>query len=115
MALRALGHDQSLAANCTDAHPYTIGDVDYTATLFDASADLGDILGPDSAAVGYLLQPPDDRDDLEQIAGYILEWRRGSNIVSAELSALGRTPDQAENDQFGLLVELYFNKSEQLS
>jgi hypothetical protein len=113
-ALRSLGQDQSLAANCTGEHPYLYGDIEYTSTLFDASASFIPVLGNDSAAVGYVLTPPADSDEPE-ITGYIIEWRKGPNIVSAELSATGRLPSDDENDQFGNLVATYFLRSDALS
>ena len=107
-ALRALGHDQSTAANCTGERPYTINDVEYTAQLFDATAAVGEAIGSDSAAVGYIITPPADQPDLDEYDGYILEWRRGSHIITVELSGIDRVPTEDENNRFSTLVAGYY-------
>ena len=113
-ALRTLGRDQAIVANCVGQHPYTLGGVDYTAELTDATAALGDTLGPDTAAVGYLLTPPADQTDLQPISGYIIEWRQGKYIVGTEISVDGRVPTQDEKDQFTRLVQQLFERSADL-
>ncbi len=113
-ALRSLGQDQAIVANCVGEHPYTIGGVDYTAQLFDATAALGETLGPDTAAVGYVLVPPADQTDLEQISGYIVEWRRGKHIVSTEFSVTGRVPTDDENNKLGFLIRRLYDRSADL-
>lgn len=114
-ALRALGHDQSTAANCTGPMPYTLGGEEFTAELYDATAAIGEAIGNQSAAVGYRIFPPDDRDDLREFNGYILEWRRGSHIVTVELSALDRLTTEDENNQFSSLVAAYYVQTADLS
>jgi actin-like ATPase involved in cell morphogenesis len=114
-ALRALGHDQSVAANCTGPRPYTLFGEEFTAELFDATAQIGEAIGNQSAAVGYRIVPPDGRDDLVELSGYILEWRRGSHIVTVELSGVDRLTTEDENNQFSSLVAAYYLQTAGLS
>jgi hypothetical protein len=93
--------------------PYTLNGDEYTAELFDATAAIGEAIGSQSAAVGYRIVPPDG-EGLPEFNGYILEWRRGSHIITVELSGLDRLTTVDENDQFSALVAGYYQQTAEL-